>query len=121
MRHVLVRLRQACPVGAVKPAVVVAAQPAFLDIAVAEVGAAMPAMPVEQAISPAEISVKDKVLAQQPHRLGAGLGHFTGAGDRPPIAPQELAHRRAGAGLGQNIPTTPGGSAVVRHHGLLSI
>ena len=104
VRHVLVGLRQAGAVGIVEPAVIVAAQPAFFDIAVAEIGAAMPAMAVEKPEPAAEILVEDEVLAEQAHRPDAGLGELAGAGDRPPVAAQQLAHRGARAGLRQHVP-----------------
>ena len=44
---------------------IVAAQPAFFDIAVAEIGAAMPAVAVEKPEPAAEILVEDEVLAEQ--------------------------------------------------------
>src|SRR5437764_14310271 len=104
MRDVLVRLRQAAPIRAVQPTVIVTAQPAGLDISVAEIGAAMPAVAIEEAVCAAEILVEDKILAHQPHRLCPGVGQFTGARDRPPIPAEELAHRGPGAGLGQETP-----------------
>src|SRR5882724_10615543 len=63
MRHVLIGLRQAAAVRVVEPAVIIAAQPAFLDIAVAEVGAAVPAMAIEKAVFAAKVLVEDEVLA----------------------------------------------------------
>src|SRR6267154_2174590 len=104
MRHVFVGLCQAPPVRIVQPAVIVAAQPARLDKAVAQIGTAMPAVPVEKPVAAAEILVEDEVFAHQPYRLGAGLGELAGAGDRPPLAPQQFAHRRPRAGLAQSLP-----------------
>src|SRR3984893_8068188 len=116
MRHVLIGLRQAPAVRVVEPAVIIAAQPAFLDIAVAEVGAPVPAMAIEEAVFAAEILVEDEILAQQPHRKRAGSFEFAGAGDRPPIAAQEIAHRGTGAGPRQNIPAASLlGAAILRH------
>src|SRR5215469_8957204 len=121
MRHVLVGLCQTPAVGVVEPAMIIAAQPAFLDIAIAEVGAAVPAMAVEQAIFAAEVLVEDEVLAHQPHRQCAGVLELAGAGDRPPIAAQQLAHWRAGASLGQNIPAAAGlGALILRHNQFLT-
>jgi hypothetical protein len=74
MGDVLVGLRQTGAVGAVEPAVIVAAQPALLDVSVAEVGAAVPAMPVQQPKASAPILVEGKVFAEQPHRLWPRLG-----------------------------------------------
>src|SRR4029077_17782466 len=103
MRHVFIRLGQTAAVRVVEPAVIIAAQPAFLDIAIAEVGAAVPAMAIEKAVCAGKILVKYEVLAHQPHRERAGTIELAGTGDRPPIAAQEIAHRRTGAGSGQNI------------------
>src|SRR5271166_4207503 len=104
MRHVLIGLRKAASVRVVEPTVIIAAQPTGLDITVAEIGAAMPAVAVEQAEPLAEIPIEDEVLAQEPHRLCAGLVEFAGAGDRPPIAAEQIAHRRPCAGLRQLLP-----------------
>src|SRR3979411_3324801 len=104
MRQILVGLRQAASVRVEEPPMVVAARPARLDKAVAQIGATMPAMPVEKAVAAAEILVEDEVFAHQPPRRGAGLGGLAGAGDRPPVAPQQFAHRRPRAGLAQSLP-----------------
>ena len=64
VRHILIGLREAAPRLVIEPAVIVAAQPALLDIAIAEIGAAMPAMPVDEAPAPAEILVEHEVFAQ---------------------------------------------------------
>src|SRR6516162_10399042 len=96
MRHVLIRLRQTAAVRVVEPAVIIAAQPAFLDIAIAEVGATVPAMAIEEAVFAAEVLVEDEILAHQSHRQRAWMFEFAGAGNRPPIAAQQLAHWRAG-------------------------
>jgi hypothetical protein len=118
MGQILVRLREADSRVVVEPAVIIAAQTAALDIAVAEVGAAMPAMPVEKAISAAEILVEHKIFAHEPHRLRPRLVELAGAGDRPPVAAQQFAHRRPGAGRRQNVPAAVRLKlAIVRHHG----
>src|SRR5271156_4820836 len=88
MRDVLIGLRQAPAVSVVEPAVIIAAQPALLDIAVAEIGAAVPAMAVEEAIFAAQVFIEDEILTHQPHRQCAGPIELAGAGDRPPIAAQ---------------------------------
>src|SRR5439155_23175012 len=88
----------------IKPAMVIAAQTAFFDIAIAQIGAAMFAMPVEEAVGAAEILVEDEILAHEPHRLCAGSLELAGAGNRPPIAPQQFAHRRPRPGRGQETP-----------------
>src|ERR1700739_3212056 len=105
MRPVLVGLRQAASVCVVEPAVIIAAQPTFLDIAIAEVGSAVTAMAIEEAVFAAEVLVENEIFAHQAHRQCAGLLELAGTGDRPPIAAQQLAHRGTGAGLSQNNPT----------------
>src|SRR5947207_1993133 len=98
MRRVFIGLRKAASRLVIEPAMVIAAQPVPLDIAVREIGAAMPAMAVDEAPTPAEILVEDEVFAEQPQRLRTRLGELAGAGDRPPVAAQQIAHRRPGAG-----------------------
>src|ERR1700746_352083 len=105
MRHVLIGLREAASGLVIEPGVIVAANPPRLDIDIAEIGAAMPAMPVDEAPAPAEILVEHKVFAQEPQRLRSRPVELAGAGDRPPIAAQQIAHRRPGACLCQQLPT----------------
>src|SRR5882762_10900042 len=105
MRHILVGLRQAPAVCVIEPAMVIAAQPATLDIAVAEIGAAMPTMPIDEAVFAAEVLVENEILAHEPHRQRPGLLELASAGDWPPIAAQQIAHRRIRTGLGKSIPT----------------
>ena len=105
MRHVLVGLREAASRLVIEPAVIVAAQPALLDIAVGEIGAAMPAMPVEEAVACRPGPCRGR--GPRPSAAPAwcpGSVELAGAGDRPPVAAQQLAHRRSGAGLGQHVP-----------------
>src|SRR5712671_3216576 len=93
MRYILVGLRQAPAVCVIEPAMVVAAQPATLDIAVAEVGAAMSTMPIDEAVFAAQVLVENEILAHEPHRPRPGLLELAGAGDWPPIAAQQITHR----------------------------
>src|SRR5438876_478695 len=58
------RLLQAASVDVVKPAMIEAAQPAILDPAVAEIGAAMRAVETEQARAAAIVAKQDQVLAK---------------------------------------------------------
>src|SRR6202049_2387698 len=80
IRDILIGLREAASRLVIEPAVIIAAQPARLDIAIAEIGAAVPAMPVDEAPASAEILVEHEVFAQQPHRLRARPLEFAGAG-----------------------------------------
>src|SRR5205814_759478 len=71
VRRVLIGLRETPSRLVIKPAVVVAAQPTRLDIAIAEIGAAMPAVPVDEPPPRVEILVQHEVFAQEPNRLRA--------------------------------------------------
>jgi len=116
MGRVFIGLREAAAGAVIEPAVVITAQPARLDISIAEIGAAVPAMPVDQAPVPAEILVQNEIFAQKPDRLRSRPVEFACAGDRPPIAAQQIAHRCPGAGLGQQFPAAARLlGAVLRH------
>ena len=83
------------------PAMIVAAQAALLDDAVAEIGAAVRAVPLQQSVVSGKILVQHQVLAKQPHRLGWRVVQFGDSGNGLPIAAQQRAHRRARADLSQ--------------------
>ena len=120
MRYILVGLGQATAVCVIEPAVVIAAQPATLDIAVAEVGAAMPTMPIDEAIFTAKVLVKNEILAHEPHRERPGPLKLAGAGDWPPIAAQQIAHWGTRTGPGKNIPAAARlWAAILRHDRVL--
>ena len=74
-------LLQAMALDVEEPAVIAAADPVRLDLAVVERGAPMAAARVEQAGPAAEIAEQDQVLSQRPHRerarlqLSRGRGH----------------------------------------------
>jgi hypothetical protein len=74
-------------------------------------------MPVDKAPAPGEILVEHAVFAEEPHRLRARPLELAGAGDRPPITAQQIAHRRPGAGLCQPLPAAAARFArcVIRH------
>ena len=72
-----------------------AAQAAILEAAVGEVGAAMRAVAVEQAVPAALVAEQHEVLAQHAHRLGRPLGRqLVGERHRMPV----VAHQRAALG-----------------------
>src|SRR5205807_5516887 len=83
-----------------QPAVIAAADAALLDPPVVERGAAVAAVRSDEPGPPGAVAEQDEVLAERAHRFRrrAGVG---GQPDRMPIAPQQLAHRRAAADLGQ--------------------
>src|SRR5688572_13748989 len=67
--------------------------------------AAMSAELVDQAVAPLAVAERDHAFAQQldPHRRTIVLRQFFGQQGRDPVAPEEIAHRGAGAGLGQEV------------------
>src|SRR6202035_5865226 len=64
-----------------------------------QVGAPMRTLPVDEPERAAAVAIENQVLAEQPHRLDGDLVEFGGAADRHPVAPQVVAHRRAGTDL----------------------
>ena len=80
-----------------------AAQAVLLANTVCEVRAPVRAGAVDQAVVSAHVAVEHEVLAQQPDRaarIGVKLGRRA---DRMPVASQQVAHRRAGADLGDDL------------------
>ena len=98
----LERLLQAPARVVPQPAVVVAAQAAVVDPPIGEVGAAMRAVPVDEAVVPGFVLVENEVLAHEPHGFRRAVVQLRDGGDRHPVAPEQLAHRRAGADLRQS-------------------
>src|SRR5262249_29483921 len=84
-----------------QPAVVVAADAGRLDEAVGEVGAAMRAVPGEEAETAALVLVEHEILAHEAHGLDRIGVEFARAADRHPVAAQQLSHGRARADLGE--------------------
>ena len=74
--------------------------PSCLDATVVERSAAMGAARMNQPGAALAVAKQDQVLAEHAHlsRHAAGVGREP---DRMPVATQQLAHRRAGADLGQ--------------------
>ena len=83
------------------PAVVHAAQSVLLRYAVGEVDAAVGAEAVDESERAGLVAVQHEVLAEEPHGLRGLLHQLAGRGDGVPVASHQLAHRRAGADLGQ--------------------
>ena len=92
---VVIGLLDAAPVRVHQPAVIVAADAGLLDEAERQIGAPVRALPVDQPEAAAAVAVEHQILAEQPHRLDGGLVELGDAGDRHPVAPQVVAHRRA--------------------------
>src|SRR5262249_30871333 len=86
-----------------QPAVIIAADAGLLDYAVREVGAPMRAVPVDEAVAPAQVLVEDEILAHQPDGLDRVCVELARATDWHPVASQIVAHRRAGADLGEDL------------------
>jgi hypothetical protein len=82
--------------------VIVAADAGLLDEAIGKVGAAVRAVAVDQAVVAAEVLVEHEVLAEEPHRLDRIGVELARTADRMPVAAQVIAHRGAGADLGDD-------------------
>ena len=89
------RLLDAAAVLVEEPAVIVAAQPALLDETIREVGAAMRTMAVDQAESAAQIAVEHRSSPIKRTGLIGFASNSLTAGDRHPVAAQQVAHGRA--------------------------
>ena len=89
---IFIRLVNAVAVLVPQPAMVIAAQPAFLDITVGQIGAAVRAVTVDEPVGAAQILVKGQILAQKPDRLGTRVFQLGLGGERVPIAAQQFAH-----------------------------
>src|ERR1700704_3363589 len=96
----LARLLEAAPLGVEQPAVIAAANPALLDAAVIERGAAMAAARLHQSRLTAPVTEQNEVFAQDADGLGrrAGIGNEP---DRMPVASQQFAHGLATPDFGQ--------------------
>ena len=81
---------------------IIAADAAFFDETIGQVGPPVRAFLLHQAKGAAQILVENQILAHQPDRLDAvGLAEFGRSGDRHPVAPQQAAHRGARTNLGE--------------------
>jgi hypothetical protein len=63
MSHIFVWLLETSAVGAIEPTVIIAAEPARLDIAVAHVRTTMTALSIEKTVAAAQILIKDEIFA----------------------------------------------------------
>src|SRR6185503_4740666 len=89
----------------VLPAVVGATQAVLLVAAEPEGNAAVGAELVDQAETVGSVAEGDQALGQElhPHGRAVGLGQLLGEQRRQPVAAEQLAHRRAGAGTDQQF------------------
>mgnify|MGYP001141747806 CR=1 FL=1 len=87
------------------PAVVEAAQTAFLVAGQRERGAAVRAVEIEHAELAVGIAERDEVLAQKAERRGLAvrLGDFLGQAGRDPVRTHEATHRRIAFDPAQEI------------------
>ena len=51
----------------------------------------------------AEVFIERQVLAEEPHRLDRIVVELARAGDRHPVAPQQIAHRRTRPHAGEQV------------------
>src|SRR5712692_368339 len=97
----LAGLLQAVSRHVIQPTVVEAAQTTIFDPAIAQVGAAVGAMQAQQAWPSALIAEQHQVLAEQADgQRRSARRHLSRKSGRLPVAAQQLAGRRARAGLG---------------------
>jgi hypothetical protein len=98
----LARLFEAVAAVVEKPAMVETAKPAIFDAAVAQVGAAVRAVPPEEPKLTAIIAKQHQVLAHDAHWKRCAVGwQFFDKSHRLPIPPQQITPGSAGAGAGQ--------------------
>ena len=99
------------------PAVIEAAQPAFLVAREQQRGAPVRAVFVEHAEAALAVAEHHEILAEQAHldRRAVGLGHLLGQAGRDPVAAHDLAHRRVALDAAQQIVFLRG------HHGGVSL
>src|SRR6185503_20764494 len=100
---VVVGLLDAIALLVEQPAVIAAAKASSLGEAIGEIGAAVCAVPVDEAERSATVAVKNEVLAEQPDRANVGPIHLNGAADRMPVTAQQRPHRRVTLNLCQQL------------------
>ena len=94
-----------------------AAQPAVLDPAVAEIGAAMRAVETEQAEAVAIVAKQHQLLAEDLDRHGRAAGRqLVGERDRMPVAAHQRTARRVRTGACYQLVL-----CLRQHHRLLSV
>ena len=93
------------PVDVEQPAVEGAAQSAVLQPPVGEIGAAVRAGALDQAVAALAVAEQHQVLAQQLHRLdrAVGAGEFVDQRHRLPVAAHQAAAGGARADAGDEI------------------
>ena len=101
----LVQLIEAIAFDVELPAVIDAAQPAFLVAPEKQRHAAVRAEFVDEADAAVAVAERDEVLAQQlhPDRRAVGLGDLARQAGRDPIPPHRIAHRGARSDAGDQF------------------
>src|SRR5579883_176876 len=102
---IFIRLLEAAAGRVHQPAVIRAANTSLLDPTISHVGAAMGAVPVDQAVVAGAVAIEHEILAHKAYRLDGPGVEFAGACDRLPVTAQQLSHGRAGADPGQHFVT----------------
>src|SRR5688572_27342825 len=92
----------ALSVRVVQPAMIAAAHAVALNVAETEIGAPVRAKGADDADFSFGIAEQNQVFAEHANE-SRPLFQMSGNADGPPIAPQELTHRRALARAGQNF------------------
>src|SRR5689334_9170413 len=103
MGEILERHLEAIALGVEEPAVIGAAQAVSFRNAVFEGHAAMRAAIVDEPIFAAFAAEERQIFAEDAHALHRLLRQLGLGADRLPVAAQKLAHRRAGADMGETI------------------
>src|ERR1051325_11603713 len=106
----LARLLETAAVNVVEPAVVAATQPAVLDAAVAQIGAAVRAVNAQETRPPLIVAKQRELFAENFNRQRrAALRQLFRERHGLPVAPEHLAGRRALICAGQPIVLLLGG------------
>ncbi len=106
-RGLLERLLETAARAVEEPAVIVAAEPAVLLHAVTEIRTPVRAVAVQEPVASVGVPVQHEVLAHDAHGPRRVLLELAQRGDRLPVAPHQLAHRRAAADARETLVVLP--------------
>src|SRR5262245_52190156 len=95
----LTRCLQDTTIIAIKPAMIAAADAVFLDSAEAKIGSAVRALGADDRRPAGGVAVQNQIFAEDANIRRLFLQVSRDA-DRPPVAPQQPTHRRAGTNAG---------------------
>ena len=100
----LPRLLEAVPLDVVQPAVVDATEPAILQAAIAQIGAAMRAVDAQQSRPALLVAEENKIFTEEPDgQRGTPRRKLLGEGGRLPVPAHQLAARRSRTNTGQQL------------------